>query len=67
MKHHTVYESWPAATSPQPVAKPLVKRKEGDSGEKEVEEENEGEATAEGNKRVLADILSVSEKKRENC
>lgn len=61
-----VYESWPAATGPQPVAKPLVKRA-ADAGsekkggeEKVVEVEDEGEATPEGNKRSLADILSVS-------
>lgn len=54
----SVYESWPAATGPQPVAKPIVK-KTGEEG-KEVEvEEDEGDATPEGNKRLLADILSV--------
>lgn len=56
-----MYESWPAATGPQPVAKPLVKKTGSamDADDKEVEED-EGEATPEGNKRLLADILSVS-------
>lgn len=64
------YESWPAATGPQPVAAPLVKEVkpvktkgagEGAGEEMEVEvEKDEGEATPEGNKRLLADILSVS-------
>lgn len=61
----SVYESWPAAKGPQPVAKPLVKAT-GEAGSKEKEgggaeeEEDEGEATPDGNKRLLADILSVS-------
>ncbi|CAM9663790.1 unnamed protein product, partial [Ectocarpus sp. 6 AP-2014] len=60
------YESWPAATGPQPVATPLVKQPAAaatagaGAGEKMVEvEQDEGEATPEGNKRALADILSV--------
>ncbi len=66
------YESWPAAKGPQPAAPPLVKKpakSEGLGGaaaaggseeEKEVEvEQDEGEATPDGNKRLLADILSV--------
>ena len=63
------YESWPAATGPQPVAAPLVKKVKpvktkgaGGEGSEEVEvevEKDEGEATPEGNKRLLADILSV--------
>ena len=66
----TAYESWPAATGPQPVAAPLVKKVKpvkskgvgvGEGTEEmEVEvEKDEGEATPEGNKRLLADILSV--------
>ncbi|CAN0429775.1 unnamed protein product, partial [Ectocarpus sp. 12 AP-2014] len=60
------YESWPAATGPQPVATPLVKQPAAAASaaavaeEKIVEvEQDEGEATPEGNKRALADILSV--------
>ncbi|CAB1108308.1 unnamed protein product [Ectocarpus sp. CCAP 1310/34] len=57
------YESWPAATGPQPVATPLVKQPAtaaAGAEEKMVEvEQDEGEATPEGNKRALADILSV--------
>ena len=64
------YESWPAATGPQPVAAPLVKKvkpvkaKGAGEGTEETEvevEKDEGEATPEGNKRLLADILSVSD------
>lgn len=61
---HEAYESWPAATGPQPLASALVKKTVGVAGvgketeEREVEEDD-GEATAEGNKRLLADILSV--------
>lgn len=56
-----MYESWPVATGPQPVAKPIAKKTGSamDDNDKEVEED-EGEATPEGNKRLLADILSVS-------
>ncbi|CAM9644994.1 unnamed protein product [Scytosiphon promiscuus] len=62
------YESWPAAKGPQPVAKPLVKKpvtvpgsKGGDDAEEKVleVEKDDGEATPDGNKRALADILSV--------
>lgn len=65
-RQHTAYESWPAATGPQPVATPLVKQPAAaataaaGAEEKMVEvEQDEGEATPEGNKRALADILSV--------
>lgn len=55
-----VYESWPPATGPRPVLKPAVKKpgEEGESGDGQGLEA-EGEATPEGNKRSLADILSV--------
>eukprot|EP00903_Cladosiphon_okamuranus_P015551 g14356.t1 len=63
------YESWPAATGPQPAAAPLMKKVKpvktkgvGGEGSEEIEvevEKDEGEATPDGNKRLLADILSV--------
>lgn len=56
-----VYESWPPATGPRPVLKPAMKKpgEEGESGDGQGLEADEGEPTPEGNKRSLADILSV--------
>lgn len=71
-KKNAAYESWPAAKGPQPVAKPLVKKPvpvPGAAGGNDAEEKvleveaeaDDGEATPDGNKRALADILSVGD------
>lgn len=52
-----VYENWPAATGPQPSAPPITSTAgEGKGTEADLDE---GEATPNGNKRLLADVLSV--------